>query len=80
MGNAGLAAVRALHEDLRRQQPLVDALADCVVVVDSEADPRAAATLAEIEDRLTALGERWAHTCRCETARRSPPARRRPDH
>lgn len=34
---AQLAAVTALHEDLARQQPLVDALADCVIVVDDDA-------------------------------------------
>lgn len=34
---AQLHAVQALHADLRRQQPLVDALADCVVVVDDDA-------------------------------------------
>lgn len=64
MDGVGAGAVRALHDDLRRQQPLVDALADCVVVVDAEGDPRAAAALADAEDRLAALGERWAHTCR----------------
>ncbi|KAG6458770.1 hypothetical protein O3G_MSEX011047, partial [Manduca sexta] len=56
-----LAAVRALHEDLRRQQPHVDALADCVVVVDD--DPRHHDDVTEIEDQLTALSERWSHTC-----------------
>lgn len=35
---AGIEAARALHADLRTQQPLVDALADCVVVVDDEHD------------------------------------------
>lgn len=29
-----LAAVTSLHADLRLQQPTVDALADCVIVVD----------------------------------------------
>lgn len=33
---ARLRAVRALHADLRAQQPRVDALADCVIVVDDE--------------------------------------------
>lgn len=31
-----LAAAEALHAALRTQQPLVDALADCVVVVDDD--------------------------------------------
>lgn len=34
---ARLRAVAALHDELRRQQPLVDALADCVIVVDDDA-------------------------------------------
>ncbi|CAH1636257.1 unnamed protein product [Spodoptera littoralis] len=34
---AQLAAVRALHADLRAHQPTVDALADCVIVVDDDA-------------------------------------------
>ncbi|XP_075984484.1 dystrophin isoform X3 [Anticarsia gemmatalis] len=58
---ARLAGVTQLHEELRRQQPLVDALADCVIVVDDDAahDER----VAEVEDQLAALSERWAHTC-----------------
>ncbi|KAL0868146.1 hypothetical protein ABMA27_007698, partial [Loxostege sticticalis] len=59
---AQLHAVQALHADLRRQQPLVDALADCVVVVDDDAAQQLD-TVTEIEDQLTALGERWSHTC-----------------
>lgn len=35
-GGGRLSAVRALHRDLQEQQPRVDALADCVVVVDDE--------------------------------------------
>ncbi|XP_028157710.1 dystrophin, isoforms A/C/F/G/H-like [Ostrinia furnacalis] len=61
MGEPELRAVEALHADLRRRQPLVDALADCVVVVDDDA--AAPDRVAEIEDQLTALGERWSHTC-----------------
>nr|XP_049693576.1 dystrophin, isoforms A/C/F/G/H isoform X3 [Helicoverpa armigera] len=57
---AQLAAVRALHADLRRQQPRVDALADAVVVVDDDAQDNC---VTEIEDELTALSERWSHTC-----------------
>ncbi|CAK1594223.1 unnamed protein product [Parnassius mnemosyne] len=67
-----LAAVRALHDDLRRQQPLVDALADCVVVVDDDAHDDG---VAEIEDQLRALGERWSHACRWTLARRARLAR-----
>ncbi|CAG9793162.1 unnamed protein product [Diatraea saccharalis] len=59
--HAQLHALQALHADLRRHQPTVDALADCVVVVDDQAEPDH--TVTEIEDELTALGERWTHTC-----------------
>ncbi|XP_013180798.1 PREDICTED: dystrophin, isoforms A/C/F/G/H-like, partial [Papilio xuthus] len=64
---AALRAARELHAELRRQQPLVDALADCVVVVDDEA--RDDAGVAEIEDELRALGERWSHACQWTLAR-----------
>ncbi|KPJ15471.1 Dystrophin, isoforms A/C/F/G/H [Papilio machaon] len=66
-GEAALRAARELHAELRRQQPLVDALADCVVVVDDEA--RDDAGVAEIEDELRALGERWSHACQWTLAR-----------
>ncbi|XP_052755419.1 dystrophin, isoforms A/C/F/G/H-like isoform X2 [Galleria mellonella] len=56
------AALDALRRDLDRHQPLVDALADCVVVVDDDAAPDDRA--AEMEDQLRALGERWAHVWR----------------
>ncbi|XP_052744311.1 dystrophin isoform X5 [Bicyclus anynana] len=57
----------ALHADLRRQQPLVDALADCVLVVDD--DDAHLASVSEIEDQLRALGERWSHACQWTLAR-----------
>ncbi|XP_038221210.1 dystrophin-like [Zerene cesonia] len=60
-----LRDARALHADLRTQQPLVDALADCVVVVDDDHD----AGVTEIEDQLRALGERWSHACQWTLAR-----------
>ncbi|CAB3224722.1 unnamed protein product [Arctia plantaginis] len=63
---AQLRAVTALHDELRRQQPLVDALADCVIVVDDDAAQDADVT--EIEDQLTALSERWSHTCQWTSA------------
>lgn len=59
---AQLAAASALAADLRAQQPAVDALADCVVVVDDDANDNcthfpAAATARSIlhllEDSLT---------------------------
>ncbi|CAG4985372.1 unnamed protein product [Colias eurytheme] len=60
-----LRGAQALHADLRTQQPLVDALADCVVVVDDDHD----AGVTEIEDQLRALGERWSHACQWTLAR-----------
>ncbi|KAJ8709449.1 hypothetical protein PYW07_009275 [Mythimna separata] len=62
---AQLASVSALHDDLRAQQHTVDALADCVVVVDDEQQDN---SVTEIEDELTALSERWSHTCQWTTA------------
>ncbi|VVC94725.1 unnamed protein product [Leptidea sinapis] len=56
-----LEAAQQLHAELRTQQPLVDALADCVVVVDDEMEHDTSVT--EIEDQLRALGERWSHAC-----------------
>nr|CAD7573370.1 unnamed protein product [Timema californicum] len=49
-----------LQEDLERQQRVVDALSNMVVVVD-ENSPESA--YSQMEDQLTALGERWAHIC-----------------
>ncbi|CAK1546843.1 unnamed protein product [Leptosia nina] len=57
---SALTAARQLHADLRTQQPLVDALADCVVVVDDDHEHD---KVTEIEDQLRALGERWSHAC-----------------
>ncbi|CAH2227184.1 jg14588 [Pararge aegeria aegeria] len=65
--NAALESTVALHADLRRQQPLVDALADCVLVVDD--DDAHLASESEIEDQLRALGERWSHACQWTLAR-----------
>ncbi|KAI8437245.1 LOW QUALITY PROTEIN: hypothetical protein MSG28_011631 [Choristoneura fumiferana] len=58
---ASLAAVEQLHQALRHQQPRVDALADCVLVLDDDDDDHA--DVVEMEDELRALGERWSHTC-----------------
>ncbi|CAH0731277.1 unnamed protein product, partial [Brenthis ino] len=62
-----LESTKALHSDLRRQQPLVDALADCVLVVDD--DDAQDASVSEIEDQLRALGERWSHACQWTLSR-----------
>ncbi|XP_045779369.1 dystrophin, isoforms A/C/F/G/H-like isoform X8 [Maniola jurtina] len=65
--DTALESTVALHADLRRQQPLVDALADCVLVVDD--DDAHLASVSEIEDQLRALGERWSHACQWTLAR-----------
>ncbi|XP_033609096.1 dystrophin, isoforms A/C/F/G/H isoform X6 [Cryptotermes secundus] len=49
-----------LQQDLEQQQRVVDALSNMVVVVD-ESSPESA--YSQMEDQLTALGERWAHIC-----------------
>ncbi|KAI8437242.1 hypothetical protein MSG28_011628 [Choristoneura fumiferana] len=59
---ASLAAVEQLHQALRHQQPRVDALADCVLVLDDD-DDNDHADVVQMEDELRALGERWSHTC-----------------
>ncbi|CAG9568434.1 unnamed protein product [Danaus chrysippus] len=80
---AALEATRALHADLRHQQPLVDALADCVLVVDDEEDRHehqddadhadrpltSSDNVAAMEDELRALGERWSHACQWTLSR-----------
>nr|XP_032522222.1 dystrophin, isoforms A/C/F/G/H-like isoform X3 [Danaus plexippus plexippus] len=80
---AALEATRALHADLRQQQPLVDALADCVLVVDDEDDRHehqdgsdrpdlpltSSDNVAAMEDELRALGERWSHACQWTLSR-----------
>ncbi|XP_069695333.1 dystrophin, isoforms A/C/F/G/H isoform X7 [Periplaneta americana] len=51
---------KQLQQDLEQQQRVVDALSNMVVVVD-ENSPESA--YSQMEDQLTALGERWAHIC-----------------
>ncbi|XP_049782226.1 dystrophin, isoforms A/C/F/G/H-like, partial [Schistocerca cancellata] len=51
---------RELQNDLCAQQKVVDALSHMVVVVDDNSPESA---YAQMEDQLTALGERWAHIC-----------------
>lgn len=52
-----LEATKALHADLRKQQPLVDALADCVLVVDDD-DAHDASTYTHIHANM----HDWNHT------------------
>ncbi|GLH12299.1 Dystrophin, partial [Gryllus bimaculatus] len=51
---------RELQQDLQRQQSVVDALKHMIVVVDDSCPENA---YSQLEDQLTALGERWAHIC-----------------
>ncbi|XP_023317412.1 dystrophin, isoforms A/C/F/G/H isoform X2 [Trichogramma pretiosum] len=57
--------VQKLEEDIRNQQSVVDGLNHIVFVVDPEN------TAAQIEDELSALGERWTHICQWQQNRRS---------
>ncbi|XP_063241315.1 dystrophin, isoforms A/C/F/G/H-like [Bacillus rossius redtenbacheri] len=50
----------ALQRDLQQQQHVVDELSHMVVVVDEAGCDSA---YSQMEDQLTALGERWAHIC-----------------
>lgn len=47
---------KALQEDLEEQQKLVDSLSNLIVIVDDDSH-----NFTDLEDRLTALGERWSH-------------------
>ncbi|XP_075226861.1 dystrophin isoform X2 [Lycorma delicatula] len=55
-----LTAHSELQQDLQNQQKIVDALSNLVVVVDETSNDNA---YSQMEDQLTALGERWAHIC-----------------
>ncbi|XP_047739356.1 dystrophin [Hyalella azteca] len=52
---------RQLQRDLENEQSTVSSLSNMVVVVD---DPASDAAYAQLEDELTALGERWGHVCK----------------
>ncbi|XP_050442847.1 dystrophin-like isoform X2 [Adelges cooleyi] len=52
----------ALRADLRRQQLSVDSLSNLVIVIDEKTFPDSVHT--QMEDELSALGERWAHICK----------------
>ncbi|XP_050057098.1 dystrophin, isoforms A/C/F/G/H isoform X3 [Aphis gossypii] len=52
----------ALRADLRKQQLSVDSLSNLVVVIDENAFPDSVHV--QMEDELSALGERWAHICK----------------
>ncbi|XP_054725121.1 dystrophin, isoforms A/C/F/G/H-like [Anastrepha obliqua] len=51
-----IAEARQLKEDLCNQQTLVDSLSNMVVIVNDESG-----NFNDLEDKLSALGERWSH-------------------
>ncbi|XP_011876760.1 PREDICTED: dystrophin-like isoform X11 [Vollenhovia emeryi] len=56
-----------LEQDIHAQQDVVDGMRNMVVVVDEE---NSEAVYAQMEDQLSALGERWSHICRWKEERR----------
>ncbi|KAF2364920.1 Calponin domain [Trinorchestia longiramus] len=52
---------RALQSDLEQEQVNISSLSNMVVVVD---DPATDSAYMQLEDELTALGERWSHVCK----------------
>lgn len=56
-----------LEQDIKAQQDVVDSMRNIVVVVDEE---NSEAVYTEMEDQLSALGERWAHICQWKEERR----------
>ncbi|XP_031832552.2 dystrophin, isoforms A/C/F/G/H isoform X9 [Nomia melanderi] len=56
-----------LEQDIQAQQGVVDGMRNMVVVVDEE---NSEAVYAQMEDQLSALGERWTHICKWKEERR----------
>ncbi|XP_067211433.1 dystrophin, isoforms A/C/F/G/H isoform X14 [Linepithema humile] len=56
-----------LEQDIQAQQDIVDGMRNMVVVVDEE---NSEAVYAQMEDQLSALGERWSHICQWKEERR----------
>lgn len=56
-----------LETDIQAQQNMVDDMKNMVVVVDEE---NSEAVYTQMEDQLSALGERWSHICRWKEERR----------
>ncbi|XP_026823545.1 dystrophin, isoforms A/C/F/G/H isoform X3 [Ooceraea biroi] len=56
-----------LEKDIEAQQNMVDDMKNMVVVVDED---NSEAVYAQMEDQLSALGERWSHICRWKEERR----------
>lgn len=56
-----------LGQDIQAQQDIVDGMRNMVVVVDEESSET---VYAQMEDQLSALGERWSHICQWKEERR----------
>lgn len=62
-----LKQLNELEQDIEAQQGVVDGMRNMVVVVDEE---NSEAVYAQMEDQLSALGERWTHICQWKEERR----------
>ncbi|XP_039307685.1 dystrophin isoform X10 [Solenopsis invicta] len=62
-----LKHLNELEQDIHAQQNVVDGMRNMVVVVDEE---NSEAVYAQMEDQLSALGERWSHICQWKEERR----------
>lgn len=62
-----LKRLNELEQDIHAQQDVVDSMRNMVVVVDEE---NSEAVYAQMEDQLSALGERWSHICQWKEERR----------
>ena len=62
-----LKQLKDLDDDIKNQQIIVDGLKNMVIVVDEE---NSEMVYAQMEDQLTALGERWTHICQWHEKRR----------
>ncbi|XP_076298164.1 dystrophin, isoforms A/C/F/G/H isoform X11 [Lasioglossum baleicum] len=62
-----LKQLSELEQDIQAQQGVVDGMRNMVVVVDEE---NSEAVYAQMEDQLSALGERWTHICKWKEERR----------
>ncbi|XP_015432799.1 PREDICTED: dystrophin-like [Dufourea novaeangliae] len=62
-----LKQLSELEQDIQAQQGVVDGMRNMVVVVDEE---NSEAVYAQMEDQLSALGERWTHICQWKEERR----------
>ncbi|XP_011703308.1 PREDICTED: dystrophin-like isoform X8 [Wasmannia auropunctata] len=62
-----LKHLNELEQDIHAQQDVVDGMRNMVVVVDED---NSEAVYAQMEDQLSALGERWSHICQWKEERR----------